>query len=126
MAYLLQFPNNFRTFSVSASSNGASPSVPQTGGPVILELPLDKIRRPLMRTRSNDQEKVKDLMDSIAQIGLQVPIDVLEVDGVYYGFSGCHRYEAHQRLGLPTIRCKIRRGTKETLRFPFIFWHHLR
>ncbi|KAL3575644.1 hypothetical protein D5086_023745 [Populus alba] len=47
-------------------------------------------------------------------------IDVLEVDGVYYGFSGCHRYEAHQRLGLPTIRCKIRRGTKETLR------HHLR
>lgn len=32
------------------------------------------------------------------------------------GFSGCHRFEAHQRLGLPTIRCKIRRGTKETLR----------
>ncbi|KAK1384745.1 Sulfiredoxin [Heracleum sosnowskyi] len=120
MAFLLQFPNNFRTFSVSASSNGASPSVPQTGGPVILQLPLDKIRRPLMRTRSNDQQKVKDLMDSIAQIGLQVPIDVLEVDGVYYGFSGCHRYEAHQRLGLATIRCKIRRGTKETLR------HHLR
>ena len=38
------------------------------------------------------------------------------------GFSGCHRYEAHQRLGLPTIRCKIRHGTKETLRFPFMFW----
>ena len=33
------------------------------------------------------------------------------------GFSGCHRYEAHQRLGLPKIRCKVRRGTKETLRF---------
>lgn len=54
--------------------SGASPSVPQTGGPVILELPLDKIRRPLLRTRSNDQEKVKDLMDSIRQIGLQVPV----------------------------------------------------
>ncbi|KAG6754376.1 hypothetical protein POTOM_042415 [Populus tomentosa] len=92
----------------------------QNGGPVILELPLDKIRRPLMRTRANDPNKVKELMDSIKEIGLQVPIDVLEVDGVYYGFSGCHRYEAHQRLGLPTIRCKIRRGTKETLR------HHLR
>ena len=36
------------------------------------------------------------------------------------GFSGCHRYEAHQRLGLPTIRCKVRRGTKETLRFTMI------
>ncbi|KAG8365701.1 hypothetical protein BUALT_Bualt18G0134000 [Buddleja alternifolia] len=124
--FLLQLPNNFsRTLSVSASastsiSNGSPPSVPQSGGPVIVELPLDKIRRPLMRTRSNDQQKVKQLMDSITQIGLQVPIDVLEVDGEYYGFSGCHRYEAHQQLGLPTIRCKIRRGTKETLR------HHLR
>ncbi|XP_034687582.1 sulfiredoxin, chloroplastic/mitochondrial isoform X1 [Vitis riparia] len=93
---------------------------PQSRGPVILELPLDKIRRPLLRTRSNDPEKVKELMESIREIGLQVPIDVLEVDGAYYGFSGCHRYEAHQRLGLPTIRCKVRRGTKETLR------HHLR
>ncbi|XP_057510650.1 sulfiredoxin, chloroplastic/mitochondrial [Actinidia eriantha] len=117
---LLRVPINFRNFSVSASSNGALSGVPQQGGPVIVQIPLDKIRRPLMRTRVNDQQKVKDLMDSIAQIGLQVPIDVLEVDGVYYGFSGCHRFEAHQRLGLPTIRCKVRRGTKETLR------HHLR
>lgn len=111
--------------SASSNSNGAPPggsgsSSGGGGGPVILELPLDKIRRPLMRTRANDQNKVLELMDSIKEIGLQVPIDVLEVDGVYYGFSGCHRYEAHQRLGLPTIRCKIRRGTKETLR------HHLR
>ncbi|CAN4081833.1 unnamed protein product [Withania somnifera] len=121
--FTLQLPNNlrFRSFTVSSSSsNGAAPGVPQSAGPVILELPLDKIRRPLMRTRSNDQKKVKELMDSIKEIGLQVPIDVLEVDGVYYGFSGCHRYEAHQQLGLPTIRCKVRRGTKETLRFlPF-------
>ncbi|KAK4487998.1 hypothetical protein RD792_003737 [Penstemon davidsonii] len=85
--FLLQLPNNFRNLSVSAStsSNGSPPSVPQSGGPVILELPLDKIRRPLMRTRSNDSEKVKELMESINEIGLQVPIDVLEVDGEYYG-----------------------------------------
>ncbi|XP_019150490.1 PREDICTED: sulfiredoxin, chloroplastic/mitochondrial [Ipomoea nil] len=121
--FVLKVPSNLRTFSVSAaSSNGPSPGVPQSqsGGPVIVELPIDKIRRPLMRTRANDPGKVQELMDSIRQIGLQVPIDVLEVDGVYYGFSGCHRYEAHQRLGLPTIRCKVRRGTQETLR------HHLR
>ncbi|KAL2902288.1 Sulfiredoxin chloroplastic/mitochondrial [Bienertia sinuspersici] len=54
-----------------------------------------------MRTRANDPQKVKNLW-----IALRRLIDVLEVDGVYYGFSGCHRYEAHQRLGLPTIRCK--------------------
>ncbi|CAJ2650281.1 unnamed protein product [Trifolium pratense] len=121
--FVLQVPITLRSFTVSASSNpnGAALSGSNSGvGPVILELPLDKIRRPLMRTRSNDPIKVQELMDSISQIGLQVPIDVLEVDGNYYGFSGCHRYEAHQRLGLPTIRCKIRRGTKETLR------HHMR
>ncbi|CAM9001619.1 unnamed protein product [Rhodiola kirilowii] len=116
-----------RSLSISASisSNGAVPSTAK--GRMVVEIPLDNIRRPLMRTRANDQQKVKELMDSISEIGLQVPvitfhffIDVLEVDGVYYGFSGCHRYEAHQKLGLPTIRCKVRRGTKETLR------HHLR
>ncbi|XP_068654231.1 sulfiredoxin, chloroplastic/mitochondrial isoform X2 [Aristolochia californica] len=113
----------FRNFTVRAtqvSANGAPFSKSKSGGPVILEIPLDKIRRPLMRTRANDPEKVQELMESIQEIGLQVPIDVLEVDGAYYGFSGCHRFEAHQRLGLPTIRCKVRRGTKETLR------HHLR
>ncbi|CAM9001621.1 unnamed protein product [Rhodiola kirilowii] len=103
-----------RSLSISASisSNGAVPSTAK--GRMVVEIPLDNIRRPLMRTRANDQQKVKELMDSISEIGLQ--IDVLEVDGVYYGFSGCHRYEAHQKLGLPTIRCKVRRGTKETLR----------
>ncbi|CAN1166263.1 Sulfiredoxin, chloroplastic/mitochondrial [Linum perenne] len=122
---ILRVPaTNLRGFSVkaasSSSSNGAAPGSVQKAGPMIVEIPLDQIKRPLMRTRTNDQDKVQDLMHSIHQIGLQVPIDVLEVDGVYYGFSGCHRYEAHQRLGLPTIRCKVRRGTKETLR------HHLR
>ncbi|KAJ4702488.1 Sulfiredoxin [Melia azedarach] len=123
--FVLQLPkpNTFKCFSISASSNGTPPgssSSSERGGPVILELPLDKIKRPLMRTRANDPNKVKELADSIKEIGLQVPIDVIEVDGIYYGFSGCHRYEAHQRLGLPTIRCKVRRGTKETLRYDLL------
>lgn len=54
--------------------SGSTPGVPQSAGPVILELPLDKIRRPLMRTRANDQQKVMELMDSIKEIGLQVPV----------------------------------------------------
>ncbi|PKA52562.1 Sulfiredoxin, chloroplastic/mitochondrial [Apostasia shenzhenica] len=117
---LSQTLRGFSSHRIRASSNGVPFFKPESGGPVILDIPLEKIKRPLMRTRSNDPEKVKDLMESIRQIGLQEPIDVLEVEGVYYGFSGCHRFEAHQRLGLPTIRCKIRRGTKETLR------HHMR
>ena len=42
---------------------------------------------------SADQDKVQALMLSIEEVGLKEPIDVLEVEGDYYGFSGCHRYE---------------------------------
>ena len=80
----------------------------------IREIPLTQIRRPLPRT--NDPEKVKNLMQSIAAIGLLEPIDVLEVDGQIYGFSGCHRFEACQRLGHQTIKCKVRRAPKSVLR----------
>ncbi|MGD2182702.1 ParB N-terminal domain-containing protein [Lusitaniella coriacea] len=74
----------------------------------IKEIPLAQIRRPL--PRQTDPEKVKQLMESIAKEGLREPIDVLEVEGQYYGFSGCHRYEAHQRLGKATIKCRVRRA----------------
>lgn len=112
-------PRQSSRICVSCSSENGG-TVTTKKGPIVADIPLDQIRRPLLRTRTNDPEKVQSLMDSIAEIGLQEPIDILDVDGIYYGFSGCHRFEAHQRLGLPTIRCKIRRGTKETLR------HHLR
>lgn len=79
----------------------------------IQEVPINQIRRPLFR--QNDQEKVKTLMASIAEIGLQEPIDVLEVEGQFYGFSGCHRYEACSRLGHETILCRVRRAPKSVL-----------
>ncbi|UBF25319.1 ParB N-terminal domain-containing protein [Kovacikia minuta CCNUW1] len=78
------------------------------------DIPIQKIRRPLFR--QNDQTKVATLMESIQEIGLQEPIDVLEVDGEYYGFSGCHRYEACSRLGHETIRCRVRRAPRSVLK----------
>jgi len=80
----------------------------------VQDIPIQAIHRPLYR--QNDQEKVEALMKSIQQIGLQEPIDVLEVEGQYYGFSGCHRYEACHRLGLETIRCNVRRAPKSVLK----------
>ncbi|NEP34665.1 sulfiredoxin [Moorena sp. SIO3B2] len=80
----------------------------------IKEIPLEQIRRPL--PRQNDPNKVAALMESIAKEGLLEPIDVLEVDGQYYGFSGCHRYEAHQRLGKKTIKCRVRRAPRSVLK----------
>ena len=79
----------------------------------IQEVPINQIRRPLFR--QNDQEKVAVLMTSIAEIGLQEPIDVLEVAGQYYGFSGCHRYEACSRLEHETILCRVRRAPRSIL-----------
>lgn len=79
----------------------------------IEEIPINQIRRPLFR--QNDQAKVAALMASIQEIGQQEPIDVLEVDGEYYGFSGCHRYEACSRLGQETILCRVRRAPRSVL-----------
>lgn len=79
----------------------------------VREIPLAQIRRPL--PRENDQAKVAALMESIAKEGLHEPIDVLEVDGQYYGFSGCHRFEAHQRLGKQTIKCRVRKAPRSVL-----------
>ena len=85
-------------------------------GGVVRRLPVRAIRRPLRRARLNDEAKVQALMQSISSIGLREPIDVLEVDGQYYGFSGCHRYEAHERLKLETIPCRIRKANQAVLR----------
>lgn len=135
----------------------------------MIEVPLKSIRRPLQRTRTNNQEKVEALVKSISVRGLLVPIDVLEVDGTlsstlfqkvapsnferiergdvmalvsenvpclprhgkvwhgidaemwlaagkYYGFSGCHRFEAFQRLEKDTIPCRVRKANQQTLR----------
>jgi uncharacterized ParB-like nuclease family protein len=80
----------------------------------VATLPLASIRRPLQR--SLDEAKVGALMESIAREGLNEPIDVLEVDGQLWGFNGCHRVAAHERLGLPTIRARVRRANADTLR----------
>ncbi|VAI83198.1 unnamed protein product [Triticum turgidum subsp. durum] len=59
--------------SVSSSSAGLSPlSDSEKKGPVVMEIPLEDIRRLVMRTRANDSDKVQELMDNIRVIGLQV------------------------------------------------------
>lgn len=118
----------------SPSTHVRRPRTP-TGG-VIVDLPVSAIRRPLGKSRSNDAAKVAALAASIAEHGLREPIDVLAVrvekgegeggdgegdgeDGaslLYYGFSGCHRYEAHQVLGRETIACRVRVVSAATLR----------
>ncbi|GMH37795.1 hypothetical protein BSKO_05668 [Bryopsis sp. KO-2023] len=89
---------------------------PRSDDRLVRELPVKAIIRPLEKVRSNNEEKVEALMASIEEVGLQEPIDVLEVEGRYYGFSGCHRYEAHKRLDLETIKCRVRKANKTVLK----------
>ena len=49
-------------------------------------------------------------MLSIEEVGLKEPIDVLEVEGNYYGFSGCHRYEVRS-CSAPACRWLDQDGT---------------
>jgi uncharacterized ParB-like nuclease family protein len=77
-------------------------------------LPLAAITRPLQRVL--DEAKVADLMAAMAAEGQREPIEVLEVNGRYWGFNGCHRVAAHERLGRSTIRARIRQATPEVLR----------
>jgi sulfiredoxin len=81
-------------------------------------LPLASIRRPL--ERALDEVKVALLMESIAAEGQKEPIDVLEVEGQLWGFNGCHRVAAHERLGKTTIRARVRRANREVLRMHLI------
>jgi uncharacterized ParB-like nuclease family protein len=80
----------------------------------VATLPLASIRRPLERRL--DEAKVAALMEAIAREGQKEPIDVLDVDGQLWGFNGCHRVAAHERLGLTTIRARVRRANAATLR----------
>lgn len=72
---------------LGAPPGGSGSSSGGGGGPVILEIPIDKIRRPLMRTRANDPNKVKELMDSIKEIGLQVPVTTWSLLLIYFKIS---------------------------------------
>ncbi|MGH2415428.1 MAG: sulfiredoxin [Microcystaceae cyanobacterium] len=80
---------------------------------IVKDIPLNQIYRPL--PRQTEPQKVALLMEAIAIEGLKEPIDVLEVEGQYFGFSGCHRYEAHRRLGKETIKCRVRRAPRSVL-----------
>ncbi|KAG8181553.1 hypothetical protein JTE90_017305 [Oedothorax gibbosus] len=88
----------------------------------IHDVPFDVLIRPF--PPELDEEKVKSLMETLQNPSTKdnvPPIDVLWITGreggnYFYSFGGCHRYEAHKRLALPHIRCKLVKSTIQDLR----------
>ncbi|XP_065199808.1 sulfiredoxin-1 isoform X2 [Planococcus citri] len=86
----------------------------------VYDIPMEVIKRPLQSVL--DEEKVRSLMDTLQTESEKVPpIDVLWIEdskggNYYYSFGGCHRFAAHQRLNLPTIKGKLVRSTVDDLK----------
>ncbi|EGC32958.1 hypothetical protein DICPUDRAFT_12802, partial [Dictyostelium purpureum] len=80
-----------------------------------VEMPMNVIHRPL--PSELDEEKVVSLMETLKKGQDVPPVDVVWVTGrdannnYYFSFGGCHRWEAHKRLNLPTIKARIVKST---------------
>lgn len=81
------------------------------------DIPMGVLIRPFPLEVNDDKvcSIMKTLQDPV-KCNEVPPIDVLWIKGreggdYYYSFGGCHRYSAHQRLGLPTIKAKLVKST---------------
>jgi ParB family transcriptional regulator, chromosome partitioning protein len=84
-----------------------------TGKP--LEIPLDRIERNPHQTRTQfDEEKLKELADSITATGVIQPIVVREIgDGRYQLIMGERRWRASQIAGKATVPAMVRKVNDE-------------
>ncbi|KAJ3628129.1 hypothetical protein MTP99_015455 [Tenebrio molitor] len=86
------------------------------------EMPMSAIIRPFKSELADD--KVASIMETLSNPATKdqvPPIDILWITGreggnYYYSFGGCHRYEAHKRLNLPTIQVKLVKSNVQDLK----------
>jgi len=90
-----------------------APAAEPTGKP--LEIPLDRIDRNPNQTRTTfDEEKLKELADSITATGVVQPIVVREIAGGRYQLiMGERRWRASQAAGKATIPAIVRQVNDE-------------
>jgi ParB family chromosome partitioning protein len=63
-----------------------------------------------LRMRRTDEDRIRDLAESIKGIGLLHPVSVAEKDGEYILLAGFHRIGAYKILGLKQIPSTIRKS----------------
>ncbi|KAK9319995.1 ParB/Sulfiredoxin [Lipomyces orientalis] len=87
-------------------------------------LPLASIRRPIVPVL--DEDKIGRMIETLSRTDPEAiddglpPIDVLRVrkngKDWYFGFGGCHRFQAYERTGKQTVKCKIVPVTESMLK----------
>lgn len=77
----------------------------------VIEIPIDEIKVN-RRMRRTDEERIKDLAESIKNIGLLHNISIATKNGSYVLLSGLHRLEAFKILGRSSIPATVRQSNK--------------
>lgn len=87
------------------------------GSSSINEIDIDKIvANPNQPRREMDPESLRELADSIEQIGIVQPITVRQMDdGTYQIIAGERRWRASQLAGLATIPAYVRNANDESV-----------
>ena len=87
------------------------------GSSSIYEIDIDKIvANPNQPRREMDPESLRELADSIEQIGIVQPITLRQMDdGTYQIIAGERRWRASQLAGLATIPAYVRNANDESV-----------
>ena len=115
-------------FFVVTSSHGKLISKHTVRGPFdrmdglgeIYDVPISDIIRPL--ESAVDEGKVESLCATILNNPSEVPpVTLLWLEGesgsnYFFGFGGCHRYNAYKKLGRETIPAILQKSTMTSLR----------
>jgi sulfiredoxin len=86
----------------------------------IYDVPISDIIRPL--ESAVDEGKVESLCATILNNPSEVPpVTLLWLEGesgsnYFFGFGGCHRYNAYKKLGRETIPAILQKSTMTSLR----------
>ena len=69
---------------------------------------LDRIKRPQLKSRTKlDEDKIEELAQSIAEVGLIYPITIKRKNKAYEIIAGERRYLAFKKLGKKEIECIV-------------------
>ncbi len=94
----------------------AAPAPKPFSGEFVANIPLEKIKTNPHQPRFNwNDDKLKELSDSIKANGLVQPIIVREMDDCYQLIAGERRLRASQLAGLSDIKAIVKEATEEQM-----------